>query len=129
MERINIAIAAPPAFSRAQSPSPAANATANDSFPLFTSSDAFNLPINQHDSHVPTLSYFPSSRVDRFFEEGSDVPRPEIQAELFEVFFDRLGSHFPFLSRADLRELDGGDLASRVDAPMLINSVCAVAAR
>ncbi len=78
---------------------------------------------------MSAFSYFPPSRVDRFFEEGEDVPRREIQRELFDVFFDRLGSHFPFLTRDRLDRLDSSDPAATVDGPMLINSVCALGAR
>jgi len=121
-------IAAPPAFSRAQSPAPdPAHSAAGP--PPFTFSSTFSAPFNQHDSQVPAFSYFPPSRVDRFFEEGSDVPRAEIQAELFGAFFDRLGSHFPFLTRQGVDRLNHGDPSATVDAPMLINAVCALGAR
>lgn len=122
LEQINVSIQAPPAISRAQSPN--LDNLAPDFLPSFV-----NPPLNQHDSQVPSFSFMPPSRVDRLFEEGSDLPRPEIQAELFDVFFKRLGSHFPFLSRRSLDQLVNSDQPTSVDVPMLVNSICAVAAR
>lgn len=90
----------------------------------------YSSPHNQHENQVPSFSFFPPSRVDRFFEEGADVPRQEIQEMLFDLFFKHMGSHFPFLSLRYLQQLDSNDSPSkRVDGPMLINAVCALAAR
>lgn len=81
------------------------------------------LPDPQH------LSSAPVSRVHRFFDEGSDMPRADVKRELLNVFFDRLGSLFPFLDRRAVMQLEGRDSPAAVDAPLLINSICAVAAR
>lgn len=93
--------------------------------------NAYGSPLNQHDNQVPSFSFFPPSRLDRFYEsEHADVPRPEIQAELVDLFLRRMGSTFPFLNLKYLQDLDSDDSPSkRVDGPMLINAVCALAAR
>ncbi|GJN93414.1 hypothetical protein Rhopal_006469-T1 [Rhodotorula paludigena] len=125
LEQIVISMAAPPAFSRDQSPSLA------DSFPFpaFNEPASFAAPYNQHGSQIPAFPYIPASRAERFFAEGSDLPRPEIKSELFDVFFRRLSSVFPFLNRRIVDQLDNLELPTSVDAPMLVNSICAVAAR
>lgn len=131
LEQIVISIAAPPAFSRDQSPSPvpafSGNGTASTS--MFDGSAPFSFPYYQHGSQVPAFSSQPLTRTERFFEEGSDLPRAEIKNELLDVFFRRLGSLFPFLDRRSIENLDNGDSPASVDVPMLVNSICAVAAR
>ncbi|GAA6018870.1 hypothetical protein JCM10207_000269 [Rhodosporidiobolus poonsookiae] len=129
LEQIVISIAAPPAFSRDQSPTlPPSFPT--DAFPFsFDSSALSPSTFNQHGSQIPAFSSTPATRVERFFEDGSDLPREEIKAELLDVFFRRLGSHFPFLDRRAIDRLNNRDLSTGVDAPLLINSICAVAAR
>lgn len=126
-----ISIAAPPAFSRDQSPSP----PTSSSFPsqglsMFDASTSFAFPYYQHGSQVPPILTQQSvPRAERFFEEGSDMPREEIKNELFNVFFSRVGSLFPFLDRRAVTQLDDRDSPATVDVPMLVNSICAVAAR
>lgn len=125
LEQIVISMAAPPAFSRDQSPSLADSFA----FPAFDEPASFAAPYNQHGSQIPAFPYIPASRAERFFAEGSDLPRPEIKSELFDVFFCRLSSVFPFLNRRIVDQLDNLELPTSVDAPMLVNSICAVAAR
>lgn len=131
LEQIVISIAAPPAFSRDQSPSPvpafSGNGTASTS--MFDGSAPFSFPYYQHGSQVPAFSSQPLTRTERFFEEGSDLPRAEIKNELLDVFFRRLGSLFPFLDRRSIENLETGESPASVDVPMLVNSICAVAAR
>ncbi|GAA5823365.1 hypothetical protein JCM11251_007582 [Rhodosporidiobolus azoricus] len=128
LEQIVISVAAPPVFSRDQSPT-VSSAVAGNSFPSSVSAPSSNFPLNQHGSQVSSFKNPPLSRIERFFEDGSDLPRQEITAELFDVFFRRLGSHFPFLDRRALAQLETLNLPSSVDVPMLVNSICALAAR
>ncbi|BGP57377.1 hypothetical protein JCM8202v2_005018 [Rhodotorula sphaerocarpa] len=123
LEAIVISIAAPPTSSRDHPsvPAPLAPSGLPLSFSGFDPTAA--LPDPQH------LSSAPISRVHRFFDEGSDMPRADVKRELLNVFFDRLGSLFPFLDRRAVMQLEGRDSPSAVDVPLLINSICAVAAR
>ncbi|TKA56959.1 hypothetical protein B0A53_01360 [Rhodotorula sp. CCFEE 5036] len=131
LEQIVISIAAPPAFSRDQSPSPvpafSGNGTASTS--MFDGSAPSSFPYYQHGSQVPAFSSQPLTRTERFFEEGSDLPRAEIKNELLDVFFRCLGSLFPFLNRRSIENLDNGDSPASVDVPMLVNSIYSVAVK
>lgn len=111
LEQINLDFAVPPSQSRVGSPA---------------------LETSSHNGY--NASYFslpPASTRDRLFDDGSDVPKPEVLDELYPLFFSKMGSHFPFLTERELRALDGPDDSSlkRLDAPLLINCVCAMAAR
>lgn len=63
------------------------------------------------------------------FGETEDVPRQEILDELIPLFFKRLGAHFPFLTERQLREMDQQSTARKLVHPLLLNMVCAMAAR
>ena len=89
LEQINLSIAAPPTISRAQSPTSfdSLNQLPSDFMSSFTD-PRYGSPLNQHISQAPAFAPFaPPAHVDRFYEEGSDVPRPELQRHLFELFF------------------------------------------
>ncbi|GAA5863244.1 hypothetical protein JCM8547_002875 [Rhodosporidiobolus lusitaniae] len=129
LERIVISLAAPPSFSRAQSPA-LPPSFPQDAFPFL--SDPAALPAfrpNQHNSHVSISSAAALSQEERLFEAGSDLPRPELKAELFDLFFRHLGSHFPFLNRQAVERCDNCKVSTSMDAPMLVLSICALAAR
>ncbi|KAI9890586.1 MAG: hypothetical protein M1814_003784 [Vezdaea aestivalis] len=60
-----------------------------------------------------------------FYNPASDSPNPSIIDRLTKTFFDRLGSNFPFLHREKFLK----DVAEKRAESMLVDSVCAIAAR
>lgn len=124
-------------FSRAVSPVYESPPAFSNIFNSFSDPNNFS-SFNRHQSDLSSFPMFPSypsappgadstgGSTTRFYDDGSDVPRSEILDHLYPIFFERMASNFPFLSLSYLRELDR---AERVDGPLLINAVCALAAR
>ncbi|KAF5371179.1 hypothetical protein D9758_004208 [Tetrapyrgos nigripes] len=152
LEQISIAFRAPYPGSRCPSPTPFESSpqlsepslkdhTTSFSFePLhYTNGEVLNhhpsiAPIASGSGHQPLLSspsipIFPP-QIDSPYDPGSDIPRPLWLNKLLPLFFMRMGSHFPFLTEASLlANIDHDDPSKRVTAPLLINTVCALAAR
>ncbi|KAK7469053.1 hypothetical protein VKT23_003546 [Stygiomarasmius scandens] len=143
LEQISIAFRAPYPGSRCPSPSsfeasspqsssdlPTKNSTTSFSFePLhYTNGNAQSPPSTIGAGQNVPIS--PSIPFDSPYESGSDIPRPALLHTLLTLFFTRMGSHFPFLNKASLlSNIDHDDPSKRVTAPLLINAVCALAAR
>jgi len=143
LEQISIAFRAPYPGSRCPSPSsfeasspqsssdlPTKNSTTSFSFePLhYTNGNAQSPPSTIGAGQKIPVS--PSIPFDSPYESGSDIPRPALLHTLLTLFFTRMGSHFPFLNKASLlSNIDHDDPSKRVTAPLLINAVCALAAR
>ncbi|SGZ26904.1 BQ5605_C025g09992 [Microbotryum silenes-dioicae] len=81
---------------------------------------------------------------DHLYAPGSDIPRQDVLDDLVPLFFLRMGSEFPFLNVRHVQEACGlepfgishpqgrksGSLSStQLDGPLLVNTICAAAAR
>ncbi|KAM0753522.1 hypothetical protein T439DRAFT_322417 [Meredithblackwellia eburnea MCA 4105] len=143
LEKICIATRAAPTFSRAASPDLLTSSSpASSSLPSGGAGDlSSTLDFVFGGQHYPTdHTSFPGpflpfgqanspASVVRIFDDESDIPRPEVLDHLYPLFLERMGCYFPFLSLESLNALDCDDPETRVTAPLLINSVCAVASR
>ncbi|KAK7044133.1 hypothetical protein VNI00_007850 [Paramarasmius palmivorus] len=141
LEQISIAFRAPIPGSRAASPtlgeSPTSGTSSDFDFnnpktsfsfePIHYTNPTFSSP------HTMDLSGIGGSTVtasDSPFDANSDIPRPAVLQKLLPLFFARMGSHFPFLTESSLMSnIDHEDPSRRVTAPLLLNAVCALAAR
>ncbi|KAJ8072232.1 hypothetical protein PM082_015791 [Marasmius tenuissimus] len=150
LERISIAFRAPIPGSRCPSPSPpdsltsptvTSSSTSNSIPDIFSSnlSSSFSFepiyytrtpayfPDNADNLHATTLTVTSS---DSPYDPSSDIPKPIVLQKLIPLFFERMGSHFPFLTEGMLlSNIDHPDPGRRVTAPLIINAVCALGAR
>ncbi|KAL0574165.1 hypothetical protein V5O48_007793 [Marasmius crinis-equi] len=149
LEQISIAFRAPIPGSRCASPAPGGgdsstspSSTTTTSIPDLLNFSTLNSSFSFEPIHyTPAPTYFPESpstttttltvtSSETPYDPASDIPKPIVLQKLIPLFFERMGSHFPFLTEGGLlSNVDHEDPGRRVTAPLIINAVCALGAR